>query len=122
MALTSNGNRIGMAAHQQRLDDMRYIAQAQEDEAKVRKAKLEAEQDVVMAELMKLDPNWEAWYDDDNNVPCYGPIAERIEIVRKRIEELKARAELIEMTDASPYFVNGEIYFPTVETDNEILF
>lgn len=43
----------------------------------------------LMCELMDLDMAWEAWFDDNANVPEYGTISERIVILEKRIASLK---------------------------------
>jgi len=51
---------------------------------------LQQERD-VFAELLELDENAHAWYADDDNVPAYGSIRERIEIIHARIAELKAQ-------------------------------
>ena len=46
----------------------------------------------LMNELADLDPAWELWFDDDANVPAYGPIRERIQILEQRVAELKQSA------------------------------
>jgi len=45
----------------------------------------------ALDELARLDPNWEAWYDDDNNVPQMGTNWERLKILERRIAELRAQ-------------------------------
>jgi len=46
----------------------------------------------LMARLVALDPDgWEAWYDDDENVPEGSSISTYRRILEERIAELEAR-------------------------------
>ncbi len=87
--------------------------QAQEVQRK-RQAELLCQQADVMDELMSIDPQgWEAWYDDDRNVPAYGTVTERIEILRKRVAELKAQGFTPEEREA--YRVSLAFDFSQIE-------
>jgi len=52
----------------------------------------------VYQELLEVDPNGEAWFDDNDNIPEYGSRVERIRLMRERIAE-------IEYKNKMPYWV-----------------
>jgi hypothetical protein len=71
------------------------LAEKQEEEAR-RKLKeyWEGEQAKLMQRLVSLDPDgWEAWYDDDMNVPAFGYINERCVLLEARVKELETLRE-----------------------------
>jgi hypothetical protein len=60
----------------------------------------------AMAKLRQLDPKgWEAWYDDDNNVPAIATMAELLDIVQARCETLRAE---IDQTVSDLYWETGD--------------
>ena len=52
-------------------------------------------QSALMFELMELDLAWEAWFDNNDNVPEFGSVKTRIEILERRIADLKTPAPLM---------------------------
>lgn len=51
---------------------------------------LQEEQHAVYLELLEADPEGgEAWFDDNENIPEFGSIRERIRLMRARIDYLK---------------------------------
>lgn len=51
-------------------------------------------QNELMTELMSLDLAWEEWFDNNDNVPEFGTVKERVKILERRIAELKVPAPL----------------------------
>ncbi len=78
----------GMKAQHMRMI-MGWQANLQERQAQYRLKILRVVESRLMDELASLDPAWEVWFDDDDNVPDYGPIRERIQILERRVAELK---------------------------------
>ena len=60
---------------------MDWKADLLERQAQTRLEVLRVVESSLMNELADLDPAWELWFDDDANVPAYGPIRERIQIL-----------------------------------------
>lgn len=78
MALTLNGRRIGIAAM-----DERQMAQFERQEA-IRLAKLDFAD--ALTELKQADPEWESWYDDNENIPeeiCWESRSQVDDIIRR---------------------------------------
>lgn len=48
-----------------------------------------ARERTLILELEALSPEKLAWYEDDTNVPPYGPTADRLAILERLIEEAK---------------------------------
>jgi len=67
---------------------MDWKASLKEHQAAFRLLKLRETQSRLMTQLADLDPNWEAWFDDDANVPAYGSLHQRVTILQRRISEL----------------------------------
>jgi len=86
MALTLNGRRIGIAAM-----DERQMAQFERQEA-IRLAKLDFGD--ALTELKREDPEWESWYDDNENIPDVIHWVDRSQVddiirrIRDRIEQV----------------------------------
>jgi hypothetical protein len=59
------------------------------DQHLIRRATLDEQVRMALGELKELDPNWEAWYDDNDNVPEWGTSSERLRILRERIDDLR---------------------------------
>lgn len=78
---------------------MNYVvdwkADLKEQQAKYAMEKLLERQAELMTELMELDMAWEAWFDNDDNVPEFGTVQSRIVILEKRIADLKTSQPLI---------------------------
>jgi len=78
MALTLNGRRIGIAAM-----DERQMAQFERQEA-IRLAKLDFGD--ALTELKQEDPEWESWYDSNENIPeeiCWESRSQVDDIIRR---------------------------------------
>mgnify|MGYP000843552721 FL=1 len=78
MALTINGKRTGAAAQ---ID--RQMAQFEQTEA-IRLAKLDFGD--ALTELKQEDPEWESWYDDNENIPeeiCWESRSQVDDIIRR---------------------------------------
>ena len=88
MALTINGKRTGEAAQ---ID--RQMAQFERTEA-IRLAMLDFAD--ALTELKREDPEWESWYDDNENIPeeiCWESRSQVDDIIRRirdRIEQVTA--------------------------------
>ena len=88
MALTINGKRTGEAAQ---ID--RQMAQFERTEA-IRLAMLDFAD--ALTELKQEDPEWESWYDDNENIPeeiCWESRSQVDDIIRRirdRIEQVTA--------------------------------
>ena len=88
MALTINGKRTGEAAQ---ID--RQMAQFEQTEA-IRLAKLDFGD--ALTDLKQEDPEWESWYDDNENIPeeiCWESRSQVDDIIRRirdRIEQVTA--------------------------------
>lgn len=92
MALTLNGNRIGIAARLERIDEIENLRRATVEKNKERFRE-------AMEALMEADPDgWEAWYDDNDNIPPIirwwdtGQINMIVERIQKRIEYLSTNS------------------------------
>lgn len=78
MALTLNGRRIGIAAM-----DERQMAQFERTEA-IQLAMLDFAD--ALTELKQEDPEWESWYDDNENIPeeiCWESRSQVDDIIRR---------------------------------------
>ena len=88
MALTINGKRTGAAAQ---ID--RQMAQFERTEA-IQLAMLDFAD--ALTELKQEDPEWESWYDDNENIPeeiCWESRSQVDDIIRRirdRIEQVTA--------------------------------
>jgi len=85
---------ISNGSHNVSRSQREFLAYWKEAGAKEEREKrlraLQVEQYRAYQELLKLDPEGgEAWFDDDANVPAFGSIRERIEILKTRIRELR---------------------------------
>lgn len=88
MSRTLSGELTGRAARIDRADRQQYI----EDQARQARADaLHVREHELYLEMRSLDPNGEAWFDDDANVPEFGTRTQRIQILEKRIAELRSR-------------------------------
>lgn len=65
MALTLNGNRTGRAAWQERQELLQELEDCR------RKAIADAKLDFgdALRDLQAADPDWETWYDNNDNIP-----------------------------------------------------
>lgn len=89
MARTIYGNLVGRAARRELIEQIE--AAIEERRERIRKARAEFE--AALDELKAADPDWEAWYDDNDNVPVVLRWAEPeiwdvIERIRRRAREL----------------------------------
>lgn len=106
MALTVNGKRTGRAAATERRELMEQV----EDDywARVKRVK-QAKTDFTEAlkKLAAVDPNWEAWYDDDANIPplIHWSNREQMDEIIRRIE---ARVSEITSQQCACYEVAGD--------------
>lgn len=66
MALTKNGRRVGMAAHNERIFNADYVEQIQHEEIRRKQDEF-----ADLMDQLKETSDWEIWYDDDNNVPDF---------------------------------------------------
>lgn len=117
MARTINGRLTGRAAATELAEQRSALFDAAIDKAKEeRRQKNEEECSQALAELAEIDPNgWEAWYDDDNNVPAYGLVSERAMLIRTRIAELTEQADYCQT-----YISGGEVLeISTVSNPNQ---
>jgi hypothetical protein len=87
----SNGNFHVNQSYRERVQA--WQEEAWEAERKDRlERKLEEERN-VFSMLLELDPDGaHDWYADDRNVPAFGPVSERIELIQARIAELKGES------------------------------
>jgi len=92
MALTLNGNRIGIAARLERIDEIENLRRTTVEKNKQRFRE-------AMEALMEADPDgWEAWYDDNDNIPPVIRWWDTVEInmiverIQKRIEYLSTNS------------------------------
>lgn len=103
---SKSGGSLKRSTGLMKLQHMKYVMSWKEDlkAAQLQRAaqRLEEQQADLMDELMTLDLAWEAWYDDDANVPEWGTTAERVQILQRRIAELKTPAPLSLSTATSP--------------------
>lgn len=65
MARTLNGNYTGRAARTARAELMEEIREAQEEQAK----RNERDFYSLLAELKAVDPDWEEWFDETDEIP-----------------------------------------------------
>jgi hypothetical protein len=68
---------------------MDWKADLKEQQAAYAIEQMSERQTILYHELLSLDLAGEAWFDDNNNVPEYGGLRERINILEKRIADLK---------------------------------
>lgn len=112
MARTLYGNLSGRAAvtHLAEIRSEafeREMDRLEEEKQKKRDA-LEADMAQAIDELADLDPEgWEAWWDNDKNIPVTGKLSEFTQIVRNRITELKHWKMLREQVDYCQTYISG---------------
>lgn len=91
MARTLSGNLTGRAAREELSDQRIYLAEMAEKQAVKMKAKFTDALDALKA----ADPaGWNAWYDDDRNVPNWngwGNCGPAVDAILKRVEELRGK-------------------------------
>jgi hypothetical protein len=95
--MKSGGALKGLSSHF-KYHYMQYVLAWREnlrEEQEKYKREIETKLGDLMDELRALDPDWEAWYDDDANVP-EGTCAQIIPYIERRIEELKTSPALAE--------------------------
>ena len=87
MARTLSGKLTGRAAATE-IAELREELRQQVQERRM--TKLHEKACSLYTRLVELDPEGgEAWYDDDDNVPAFGPVRERIVILERRIAQLE---------------------------------
>lgn len=94
MAHTHKGNMKGRAASTDRRDTMEYVRSMQDKEAQKIHEEWERKQDEAIECCITLEGEeaFMKWYSDDNNVPNYGRITERISIIRAHLAGLQFNA------------------------------
>lgn len=89
MAITKNGRRIGRAAATERREQLEYIEDTWRKERRLAIEKAKEDFNAALANLAEVDPNWEEWYDDDENIPpiiTWSNRAQIDELIRKMNE------------------------------------